>query len=227
MSEPTKGRPRLTLRDLEALDVPAAATALPPRRTTGALEAVPDTVPRPATGSLPALGSPAAPDPERTALLSRAAREQAAREQAAREEEERQRQLAADEAARQAREAAERERLAMEAALAQAQARQAAEEAARARQLRLVAVLFTTVVVALLAVVLVLALRPPDLDPTPWSVSQAATGVPAVPEVELSMREIPAPPVPAENAESIRPSRTGPARTGPQRPPSIRRSDLF
>lgn len=219
MTETPKGRTKLTLKDLKAIEVPEAAS-LPPRRTTG---------------SLPAIGEPRAPldpgsylpdgvSPEVAALLGKPSREQAARAAQEREDAERARIEAEKAAADAARAAADQERLAMEAALAEAQARQAAEEAARARQMKTIVSAFVVLILGLVVAVVVILSRPPLLDPTPYPVALAAVSTPTVREVELGLQAIPEPLPPPEVVEPTRP-RSG--SSSPPRRPSVRRSDLF
>jgi hypothetical protein len=223
MSEPSKGRAKLTLRDLEAIQVPETVAPLAPRRQTGAVEAVGD-APRPRLD--PGSYLPEGVSPEVAALLSKPSREAAEKAALEREEQERIR-LEAERARLEAeRVAAERERLAMEAAVAEAQARQAAEDAGRARQVRVALSAFAIVIVGLVAALMLILNRPPALDPTPYAVAAPSLQTPQDRQVDLALREIPAPPAPVV-APTDAPSRGG-GGSGPARPrPSVRRTDLF
>lgn len=222
MSEPSKGRAKLTLRDLEAIQVPETVAPLTPRRQTGSVEAVGDT---PRSRLDPSSYLPDGVSPEVAALLGKPAREAAERAAQEREEQEKARLEAERLRAEAERAAAERERIAMEAALAEAQARQAAEDAAQARQVRVAISLFAIVVLALAAVAIVLLNRPPMLDVTGYTMAEVARTTPVDRQVEVGFNPIPEPLIIA--APVAEPSR-GTGRTPQARPrPSVRRNDLF
>jgi hypothetical protein len=220
MSETPKGRTKLTLKDLKAIEVPES-TALPQRRTTGSVPSIGDA----RSGIDPNSYLPEGVSPEVAALLGKPSREQAERAAVEREEAEKARIQAEKTAVAAAREASEQERLAMEAALADAQARQAAEEAARARQMKMIVSSLAALILTLVVALLVIMSQPPLLDGTPYTVSQVPVAVPVAREVEIGFNEIPAPIVaPVEEESSSSRSRT----TTPRRArPSVRRSDLF
>ncbi len=220
MSDTSKGRTKLTLKDLKAIEVPES-TALPPRRTTGSLPAIGDA----RSGIDPNSYLPDGVSPEVAALLGKPSREQAERAAAEREEAERSRIEAEKAAAAAAREIAEQERLAMEAALAEAQARRAAEEAARARQLKVIVSSFAALILTLVVALVIIMSQPPLLDATPYTVSQVPVSVPVAREIEVGFNEIPAPVVAPASEDS---STTRSRNAAPRRArPSVRRSDLF
>jgi hypothetical protein len=222
MSEPSKARAKLTLRDLEAIQVPENVAPLSPRRATGQVEAVGD-VPR--TRLDPSSYLPDGVSPEVAALLGKPAREAAERAAQEREEQEKARLEAERLRAEAERAAAERERIALDAAIAEAQVRQAAADAAQDRKVRITVNAFAVVVIALATIVIVVLNRPPVLDATGYSVAEVALQSPVDRQVELSFTPVPEPVVVQAPAASES-GRSGGRAPGRPRP-SVRRNDLF
>jgi hypothetical protein len=223
MSEPSKARAKLTLRDLEAIQVPENVAPLTPRRATGQVEAVGDT---PRSRLDPSSYLPEGVSPEVAALLGKPAREAAERAALEREEQEKARLEAERLRVEAERAAAERERIALEAAIAEAQVRQAALDAAQERKVRLAINAFALLVVALAAITIVLLNRPPVLDVTGYTMAEVARTTSVDRQVELGFQPIPEPVV-VQAPSSTESGRTS-GRTQSVRPrPSVRRNDLF
>ena len=223
MTEPSKARAKLTLRDLEAIQVPENVAPLSPRRATGQMEAVGD-VPRSRLD--PSSYLPDGVSPEVAALLGKPAREAAERAAQEREDQEQVRLEAERLRAEAERAAAERERIALDAAIAEAQVRQAAADAAQDRKFRTTVSAFSVVVIALAAIAIVVLNRPPVLDATGYGLAEVALETSVDRQVEVSFNPVPepvmieAPAVTEAGRRSARPQSDRPR-------PSVRRSDLF